>query len=68
MYILEQESNNKSECATVDVEALFSENGDSPQLMLCELSDQNMIIAASKLRNNEVRKSVFLVENEELKN
>ncbi|CAF0733922.1 unnamed protein product [Adineta steineri] len=55
MFILEQEqeSNDNSENPAVDVEKLFSENGDSPELMLNELSDQDMIIAADKLSNNE---------------
>jgi hypothetical protein len=57
MCIIEQEqgSNNDSESSVVDVEQIFSENGASPELKLTGLSDQNMIIAANKLRNNVVR-------------
>jgi hypothetical protein len=58
MYIIgqDQELNNASS-ETIDVEALISQNGDSPTLNLTMvgLKGPDMKIVADTLRNNEVR-------------
>lgn len=61
-----QDSNDNSDNPAVDVEQLFAENGDSSTMGLCELSEENMIIAASKLRDHEVRRSVVHMKNNEI--